>query len=90
MTFPLWYVLIPFGVFLFFFLLVCLFNTYHLIRYADGGALPFLVLSVYLAGTVLLLGGGFLILEPLDWMQATTISPDSLPNFFELPPATLK
>jgi hypothetical protein len=85
MTIPLWIVLVPFGIFLFFFLLVFFFNLFHILHYTPRGLASFLVLAVSLSGTALLLGGSYVVLSPIDWTQTLTFSSAALPDFFTAP-----
>lgn len=71
---PLFFLLIPLGIFLLVFLFYSYFNIYHLLRYGVYGYPVFSVISIYIGVTLLLLmivGYGLL---PYDWNQSFSLT----------------
>lgn len=59
--------LIPLAVFLILFLAFSAFNVYHLFHYGFRSRGLFLVLVIYICGTVLMMGGGYVFLGAFNW-----------------------
>ena len=59
--------LIPLALFLVLFFAFSAFNLFHLFHYGSAGKGLYVVLTVYICGTLLVLGSGYLILAPFNW-----------------------
>ena len=66
MTFPLWYVLIPFAVIVLFAALFLFFNVFHLMRYGIGSG-TYVIIVVYILGFVGILGISLFLLSAFPW-----------------------
>lgn len=64
---PLWLLLIPFGVFILFFILYAFFNIYHLLRFATYTFGSYLLATVFIGGAVIISAVSYLYLSPYDW-----------------------
>ncbi len=64
---PIAVFLIPYGIFMFIYILYSLFNIYHLIRYGLSGSGLFLLITIFGAGAVLLSAGSIFLLLGFDW-----------------------
>ncbi|MEK9130799.1 MAG: hypothetical protein AAB429_01655 [Patescibacteria group bacterium] len=58
---------VPYGLFLLIYLFFLFFNVYHIRIYAVHGFFSHAVATVFLLGTVLILGATWIILAPYDW-----------------------
>lgn len=93
MNIPLVVILIPFATFLLIFSVSALFNLYHLWHYGIPGPGLSVALTVYVCGTVFLLGCAYLFLSPVDWTQTMmTIDKEQIRegNLFQLPTVPLR
>jgi hypothetical protein len=64
---PISVFLIPFGIFMFLYILYSLFNIYHLIRYGIFGKGLYFLITIFSAGAILLSAGSIFILLGFDW-----------------------
>ena len=71
---PLWILLVIFGLFLAFFLLYCLFNLYHLLRFGTADLGLFLITAVFVIGSASLVTGSFWLLADYDWTGSISLS----------------
>lgn len=93
-TIPLAVVLIPFVLFLLLFFVFSIFNLFHVIHYGISTVGKFIIIAIYTAGTLFLLGGSYIVLAEYDWQQpiSSTSFIDSAAdtNLFELPNVPLR
>ena len=59
--------LIPFGLFMFLYILYGLFNIYHLVRYGIYNPKLYVLITVFSAGAILLSAGSIFLLLGFDW-----------------------
>lgn len=64
---PMAVLLIPFALFLGFYILYSLFNLYHLLRFGLEGIPLLCIILVFLGGSGLLVGGSLFALSQYDW-----------------------
>jgi len=76
-TVPTLVFLIPFGIFMFFYVLYSLFNIYHLIRYGIFGKGLYLLITIFSAGAILLSAGSIFLLLGFDWNTAISLQETS-------------
>lgn len=72
LTFPAFLLLTPLVLFLLFYVLYSVFTLYHLLRFGLSGVPLYLLLVIYIMGTVTLLGGSLLLLSTYDWTASLT------------------
>lgn len=82
MTFPLYFVLFPYYLFLAIFAIMALIDIYHLVRFSSISFGSFLATFIFLGGTVYILFWTFVILSPIDFQQIVT----TFQNFTLNPP----
>lgn len=91
---PLFFALAPFVIFLVIFFIFTFFNFFHIAHYGPHGFAKFVVMGVYFAGTVFLLGGSYLVLARYDWQQPIDLSAYAQENGtidpFHIPDVPLK
>lgn len=73
MTFPLFYLLLPYFVFLLIFLLFTLINIYHLLVFTEAGFIGFFMTFFFLAGSVYLLFLTWSWGSAIDWQQTAEV-----------------
>lgn len=73
MTFPLYYLLYIFGLFLVFWLLYSMAGIYHMLRFGLRRFSTIFVVLFYLGGSVVLAGLSFYWLSPIDWQQKVSL-----------------
>ncbi|HCB56308.1 TPA: hypothetical protein DEP26_05090 [Candidatus Uhrbacteria bacterium] len=73
LSFPLWFVLIPFVLFFALFLIYNIFNMYHLLRFGVFGFGLYLITTIYTLGTFLLVCVAFFILVQYDWTTSVDL-----------------
>ena len=66
-SFPITYLLIPYGLFLAIFMVYSFFNIYHLMRYGIYNFRLYLISVIFLGGTLFILGSSALVLFGFDW-----------------------
>lgn len=85
---PMTVLLIPFGLFLAFYILYSLFNLYHLLRFGLEGVPLFLITIVFIGGSVVLIAGTIFALAGYDWSGelslTDTLNEWSQQNIFKL------
>lgn len=80
MSFPLAFLLVPFGLVVFMAMLFFLFNIFHIRRYAIQSTATLILLVAYLIGFFGLLGAIAIYVLSVDWQRE--IEPmDLLPSF---------
>lgn len=85
--FPLIFLLIPYVLFVFFFVAYGAFNLYHLMRFGVYGPVLAFVIAIFAGGSVIITAASFFALLRFDWSEQVTLSsvieaPASLlPNF---------
>lgn len=95
-TIPLAIVLIPFLLFLILFFIFSIFNLFHLIHYGPSTTGKFVVIAIYVAGTLALLGGSYFVLAPYDWSQPISstrfrfLDATKKTNLFQIPDLPLR
>lgn len=93
---PLAIVLIPFLLFLILFFIFSILNLFHLIHYGPSTTGKFIVIAIYTAGTLALLGGSYFVLSPYDWSQPISstrfrfLDATKKINIFEIPNLPLR
>ena len=63
-----------YGIFLLVYIIYSLFNLFHLLKYGVAGLPLYLIIVAFAGGTILLLGGSFLILLNYDWTYTAPLS----------------
>ncbi len=84
MSFPLYYLLLPYALFLIIWGLLGLVGIYHLVRFGFRHIGLVLIVLLYLGGSAFILQISYQMLAPLDWQQsisAFTSMPSALPSF---------
>lgn len=76
---PLWLLLIPYGIAVFFFILYGFFNIYHLLRFATNNFASYILIVFFLGGSIIIGFITFSYLGTFDW--TVTWNPS---NFFNL------
>lgn len=76
MSFPLYYFLIPYAVFLAIYLIFILINVYHLAVFSSASLASFFVTVLFLAGAFYIFFWSWTLGQPLDWKQMVTIFKD--------------
>jgi hypothetical protein len=91
---PLAIALIPLLLFLILFAIFSIFNLFHIIHYGASSFGKFLIIAVYVAGTVFLIGSGFITLNKYDWKRPISVSDffnqEQAQSLFELPDVPLR
>jgi hypothetical protein len=67
MTFPLWYLLVPYIAVVAFAALFLFFNVFHMWRYGIEAGKTWGLISVYVGSFIVLIGFSVLLLLPVDW-----------------------
>jgi hypothetical protein len=67
LSIPIVVLLIPYGLFVLFYTIYALFNIYHLMRFGVYNLGSYLIITIFLGGTVFLFGASFMLLAPYDW-----------------------
>lgn len=80
LSFPLWYLLVPFGLVLLAAVVFFFFNVFHIRRYGIRSGATSLLLLAYLASFSVLIGGIALIVSSYEW-QEEVATEDLLPDF---------
>lgn len=74
-----------FVLYMLFYLVYSLFNLFHLVKYGIAGTGLYIIVTVFLSGTVLLVAGSIFLLLPYDWTytiplnQAIEMFDESMP-----------
>ena len=93
-TIPLAVVLIPFLLFLILFSIFSILNLFHLIHYGPSTTGKFVVIALYVAGTLALLGGSYLVLAPYEWNRPIPstrfLDATKKTDFFKIPDLPLR
>ena len=80
--FPLWYLLVPYGIFLGFLALFVFFNLYHITKFGLQSAKTTIVLIAYMAGFLGILWLSYTMLADVEWKEAVDLRTIiSLPAF---------
>ncbi len=69
MTFPLWYILVPYAAILLFGLLFLFFNLFHLLRYGIESGKTLALMGVYVVSFLLVAGASLFFLSSFNWRQ---------------------
>jgi hypothetical protein len=67
---PLWFLLIPFALFLLVFLIFSIIDLANAWRFRSGFFSAAFLILAYLAGTSVILGIAYSFLSPVDWAQS--------------------
>lgn len=67
---PLLVLLVPYGIFFFFFAVYSLFNIYHLLKFGANTFGAYLLVTIFLGGAVILAGTSASLLMERDWTPA--------------------
>jgi hypothetical protein len=78
MSFPLYYILIIYLVFLFIWTLFSLVGIYHMLKYGFRNSITFLIIVIYISMSVFLISISFKYLIEIDWQVQVSI----LDSFF--------
>ncbi|MBU0531205.1 hypothetical protein KJ910_01785 [Patescibacteria group bacterium] len=73
-SFPIFYFLFPYALFLLVFIVFSLFNVYHLLRYGIYNFNLYVLCTVYMAGTLLILGASVIMILQFDWTVPLQLS----------------
>lgn len=76
MSFPLYYFLIPYAVFLVIYLIFILMDVYHLVMFSSASLVSFSMTVLFLAGVVYVLFWTWTLGQPIDWKQIVNIFKD--------------
>lgn len=76
MTFPIWYILVPWSAILFFAALFLFFNVFHLLRYGIEPGKTYSIIGAYLGSFALILLGSAVLFLQFDWKYE--VSPSDL------------
>ncbi len=71
---PIFVFLIPYGLFSLFYILYSVFNIYHLVRFGVYTFGAYLIITIFLGGTVFLVGASFYLLAPYDWFALWSVT----------------
>ncbi len=74
LSFPLLYLLIPYVGFLLVIAMYSVFTFYHLVRFGVKGPAFFIVMGVFLAGSLILTMGSVASLAQFDWTTPVNLS----------------
>ena len=66
--------LAPYGFFALFYVIYSIFNIYHLVRFGVYTFGAYLIITIFLAGTVFLVGASFYMLVPYDWFATWSVT----------------
>lgn len=64
-----------FLIYIFLFCLFSFFNIYHLLRFATPHLVVYIVMLIYVAGSIGILAVSFFFLQNIDWSQSIQIAP---------------
>jgi hypothetical protein len=67
MSFPLWYILVPYAAILFFGALFVFFNVFHLLRYGIETGKTYALIALYIFSFILIVGVSALMLSAFTW-----------------------
>lgn len=70
----IWYLLIPYGFFLLFYIMYSIFSVYHMLRFGVYGYGAYLIITVYAGVTIFMLGAAVYFLMQLDWSATMALS----------------
>jgi hypothetical protein len=73
MTFSLYFLLIPYAIFLVIWFFLSMVGLYHLIRFSGRHTSSFVMGLVYVIGSVVILTISYIYLAPISWSQPATI-----------------
>ena len=88
MSFPLWFLLVPYAAVLVFSAIFLYFNVFHIIRYGVDDLATRGVALAYVIGFLIVLSASAWILEGFDWMYVPTLQ-DLLPFSLDRSPIGL-
>lgn len=71
--FPLWYLLVPYGIFLLFMALFVFFNLYHIASFGLQSAKTTVVLVAYMAGFLGILWLSYITLADVSWKETVDL-----------------
>ena len=69
MTFSLWHLLIPYGLFVLLFIVFAIIDVMHMVKFGTFGMVNYVAFVIFLAGTALILWSTAQLLAPIDWSQ---------------------
>lgn len=86
MTFPLWYLIIPYLVFLAVWLILSLIALYHLLRFGGHKVGSIMLAVIYIAGSIALLTLSYNELMTIGWQNEASVFANrpAMPSF-EIP-----
>lgn len=67
MTFSIWHLLIPYGLFVLLFIVFAFIDVVHMVKFGTFGWVNYFALVIFLAGTALILWSTAQLLTPVDW-----------------------
>lgn len=73
MTFPLFYLLIPYMIFLLIFFIFSLVNIYHMLVFTEAGFIGFFMTFIFLAGSFYLLFLTWSLGSAINWRETVEI-----------------
>lgn len=73
MSFPLYFILLPYSLFLLIYLIFILMDIYHLILFSEMSIVSFFMTFIFLAGVVYALYWTWQLSLPIDWKQVVTV-----------------
>lgn len=76
MSFPLFYLLIPYALFLLIYLIFILMDVYHLAVFSSTSLISFSMTVLFLAGVAYILFWTWHLGQPIDWKQAINLFKD--------------
>ncbi len=82
MSFPLSFLLIPYGIFLVVWFFLSLTGYYHLFRFGGRRISTFLLGLIYCIGFIVLFQASYLYLRGVNWQETITIFSKKLPAQF--------
>ena len=77
MSFPLSFLLIPYGFFLLFFALMSLVYLYHLLRYGAGSWGTYLFIAFFVVTAFIIASVSLAYISAIDWSQPLQLIPTS-------------
>lgn len=73
MSFPLYYILLPFAIFGAIYVIFILMDLYHLVHFAEVHFAAFFATFVFFAGTTYILFWSWTLLQPINWQETVTV-----------------
>lgn len=66
-AFPVWILLVLYSGFLLFYLIYSIFSVYHLVKFGVYGSGLYVLVTLFVGGSLLLVGGSVLLLAGVEW-----------------------